>query len=351
MRLKQRQQIIRYKKSINEYDETYYCDTETYVYTGKHELFIITYISKSNDKAKLIDVNTYSNVSDDTYSKEQIAVYKFLDDITGYGEKDIVLCYFHNLRYDYTILEKYLKNLSNICQKDNNVYSLTCYHKKTCIEFRDSYRLISRPLKELPNALGFSKECNKKEAINYEFYKEEHYYNPVVSVSDYKKGLSNDDKIIFDSINSKNKKQFNCMEYMYEYACYDVIVLKKAILKLDGLFIEAMGKYKTVDLKDSLTISSLTNKFVIKNEGFKDIYSLKGNIKKYCSKAVWGGRTAVNINSKNKLLDELIKALDGVSLYPSAICRIADEGGFSTGKGVIMKEDDFKIFDSFSRWV
>ena len=68
-------------------------------------------------------------------------------------------------------------------------------------------------------------------------------------------------------------------------------------------------------------------------EGVYDgVYEIKGNLRAYVSKAIYGGRVCVNTKYKKKLINEKISDYDGVSLYPSAIKRLCRESGLPKGK-------------------
>ena len=57
------------------------------------------------------------------------------------------------------------------------------------IEFRDSYKLFSKPLAELPKMFSMDKSLHKKEAIGYDYYTNETIHNNKVSIDEYKTHL------------------------------------------------------------------------------------------------------------------------------------------------------------------
>ena len=304
----------------------FYADCETYVNGTNHNLFLLGCVSESNDCVSMWKVNNDN--------QPENVVKSFLNYITkGNEPKDTIICYFHNLKYDYHILERYL-NMTGKVLKDNQVYSVKVRFYKYNIEFRDSYKLIPHGLGKFKKIFDLDAEFGKKEAIAYTYYTEENF-GKRVDISLYRTFLKEEDKYIFDDIiknectYDKKTNTFDPLSYYLEYLRLDCLTLKKGLEKFNTLILEITGN---LSIYHCLTISSLTDKYMINNGAYDGVYSVKGNLREYISRAVYGGRVCVNEKYKKKVVEGKISDYDGVSLYPSAIKRLCSEIGLPTGE-------------------
>ena len=321
----------------------FYADCETFVTGPRHELYLIGVVGSNDDKVQIFNVcNTYGD------TPEQSIVYKFLKYMTNNGKNKDVIVYFHNMKYDYNILERYL-NLSNApCRKGSYLYSVKCRYKGCTIEFRDSYKMLNFPLSKFGVNLDLPKEYRKKEAIAYEYYTKENG-NIRAKVCEYMKLLSVEERVIFLNYLNKDKVKyeydginFNAVKYYTDYLKLDCLVLKKGFEKFNKIVVEDITKGK-MDVFGSLTISSLTNTYMNLEGAFDGCCEYKGNTRAYIAKAVYGGRVCVNKESKKKVLSGKIADYDGVSLYPSAIHRLCkDLGGLPKGKPTRFLPEELK---------
>ena len=324
--------------------DIWYADSETYTKNvDSHELQLLGYTNDTDDFTHI------NNVNDPVFgASPQQMVYEFLKVITKNGTKN-VLCYFHNVKYDYFILEKYL-TVKSRCEKGGQIYNVVCRYKNVEVEFRDSFKIIPFALAKFGKEFNLPEEIRKKEAISYEYYTRENN-DQRIPTSEYKKLLCNKDKVIFEDVVKKctsydaTDKTFNPMTYYKEYLRLDCLVLKKGIQKFDGLIKEITeGK---MSVYESLTISSLTDKYMKLKGAYDGVYEVKGNLRAYIAKAVYGGRVCVN----EKYLKEVIKGkfadYDGVSLYPSAINRLCRTSGLSLGKAKRLTSDLFGNWEKY----
>ena len=332
----------------------FYADCETYVnpeHVIKHELQLLGVVSDKNDYVDIL------NVCDDAYqganvNPEQMVINKFMDILTNNGKQD-ALCYFHNLKYDFNILIAGL-NIKDICEKDNQLYSVKIIHKKRTIELRDSYKLVPFGLAKFQKEFGLKEEYGKKEAIAYEYYTRENNEQRI-NIEEYKKCLSYEEQDIFlNEIKTnghnyeydEDDNMFNPMEYYKEYLKLDCLVLKKGLQKFDSL-IDEITKGQ-MSIYRCLTISSLTDKFMNVMGAYEDIYEMTGNLKAYVAKAVYGGRVCVNKKYKGKVINGEISDYDGVSLYPSAIRRLCRQFGLPTGKAKRYLKDEYENWEKMN---
>ena len=318
----------------------FYADAETFVTGEKHELQLLGVVSSTSDMVDIYDVNdpVYQGT---TVSREQSVVYAFLNTITGVGKHN-ALCYFHNLKYDYNVLEKYF-SLSKKCDKDGQLYNIILTHKNCEVELRDSLKTITFRLAQFQKEFSLPKEFGKREAIVYEYYTNENH-NKIIHIDEYMKLLPNSKLEIFKvnmltepSYDAENKT-FNPLEYYKEYLRLDCLVLKKGLEKMDSTIREITeGK---MSIYERLTISSLTDHYMIKEGSYDGVCSIQGNLRAYVASAITGGRVNVNPEYIKKVVEGKISDYDGVSLYPSAINRLCREIGFPTGKAVKYNKDE-----------
>jgi len=338
-----------YKEVIDETDEEetkevkvrnyiFYADCESYVNVQPHKLFMLGVVGEKSDCVNIYQVNN-------EISPEQV-VCRFLNRVISNTDvKDKKIVYFHNIKYDYHLLEPYL-NIKSKVLKDNQLYSVSIIFYGHTIELRDSFKLIPQALSKFKKMFDLNDSYGKKEAIAYTYYKPENYGN-IVNIDDYRTLLKEEDKETFNnnmetepSYNKKNKT-FNPLDYYVEYLRLDCLTLKKGLQKYNENIKEITGN---LSIYDSLTISSLTDKYMKLNGAHDGIFEVCGNLREYIGKAIYGGRVSVNEKYKMKVVEGKISDYDGVSLYPSAINRLCREIGLPTGEGKRLNGKDWKSF-------
>ena len=329
-------------------------DTETLVnpeYYSEHSLFLIGYSHIEEDEVKIINVCDYDDLS--FITREKRAVNTFLDDITrgiditNKGKHNIsAVVYFHNLKYDFSVLSKHL-SIKSICEKDGQIYNVVVRYKKYNIEFRDSYKMIPIGLPKFNEELGLDDDIDKKEAISYKYYTEKNY-NRDVHIDEYMKHLSSDLHSVFianmkeeTSYNSRTG-YFNPFAYYKKYLKYDVLTLKAGLKKFDEIICEITDGM--VSVYGRLTISSLTDAYMNMRGVYEDVYEIRGNLRHYVSKSIYGGRVCVNKKYEKTLIEGQVSDYDGVSLYSSAIDRLCKEGG-GIPKGKAKRFDKGELSD------
>ena len=310
----------------------FFADTETIVSNGEHEIYKIGVISKNRKEPRIYSANTDWISSLFTYVKQNLT-----------DKKRTPIMYFHNLKYDFIASLKKHVICSEPVIKDNTIYRITIEHFGFKIELRDSYKLIARKLKDFTDIFKLPDDLKKKEAINYTFYNKKTLETTKHNVEEYIKTFKEEEKTIFYEALDKNefeydkfKKTFNANKYYNYYLKYDVLILKEGLLKLNEIIKTITGldgKPEINIFSKSLTISSIAHNYMVKNGAYKDVYKLSGNIREFVSKAIYGGRVNVYEPIRGKVMERLINDFDAVSLYPSAMARLADENmGLPKGK-------------------
>ena len=327
----------------------YYADCESFVYNPRsiHELYLLGYVSSDND---IVSIRV---------TQEQLpekVVTRWMHDMTS-GGKNNAICYYHNLKYDYHLLEKYLPLMSKVV-KDNSIYSVTLKYKGRTIELRDSFKLIPFALAEFAENFKLPEKYKKKEAIAYTYYTPDNH-DDRINTSVYRELLSNEEKEIFDrnvvkcisyyqnvNLNGEIEETFNPLTYYKDYLKLDCLVLKYGMKKFNEIILGITDK--KLSIYDKLTISSLTDAYMIINGAYDGVYEVKGNLREYISKAVYGGRVCVNEKYKKKVIEGKISDYDGVSLYPSSINRLCREVGLPKGKAKRFSDQQISYANSQS---
>ena len=340
------QREVTYEPKEKKESDIWYADTETRtnrLSLSNHQLLLLGFVDMKSD-----NVTIYSPFDKLNYVKkyepQQKLIFRFVDVLTQRQTRKNVICYFHNLKYDYKILEKWL-NVVDKCEKDNQIYNVVCRYGKSRIEFRDSYKLIDKPLSKFGEAFNLKKGICKKEAIAYDYYTTENH-NKYIKTSTYRKHLSRKDKLTFDNIIKQHSTYdsktdtFNPTEYYKEYLTYDCLTLKHGLEAFNKTILDITDN--KMSIYDNLTISSFVDEYMLSQGVYDGVYEMTGNLRNYLAKAVYGGRVAVNKKYVKKLIEEIMSDYDGVSLYPSAIKRLCRELGLFTGKAKRFNKDDLK---------
>ena len=316
-----------YKTKEEIKQKIFVADTETVVCEGEHKFYKIGVIANDEKETEI-------------YSANENWIDKFFNYVkkrTPEGYQAV--CYFHNLKYDFVASLKKHILCSKPVIKDNSIYSVSITHNGITIKLRDSYKLISSPLRDFTKIFKLSDELKKKEAINYTFYKIETLETNNNSVSDYIKNFTDEEKNIFYEAVSNNFNYngdtFNANKYYDYYLKYDCLILKEGLLKFDEIMktITGTNGKKSLSIYDNLTISSLAHQYMLNNGAYDDVWKLSGNIREFVSRAVYGGRVNVYENVRCEVVECIMNDLDATSLYPSAMDRLTNEKmGIPKGK-------------------
>jgi hypothetical protein len=305
--------------------------------------------------------------------------YRVLDSICNKIDKDLnIVMIAHNMRYDLSFLSKYLHSI-NCIRAGSKIIGLTGFFKKRKLIIKDSYCMISKPLRDFAKCFGF--ENKEKEIISYDMYNDlvpkywlnnadifydvdeinNKYYAPSGKSADF---LNNIKKWNLRGDNNK----FDIMKYASIYCEMDCIILKDGYKKFREWITEAFE----VDIRSFYSIASCADR-ILKNKGcYDNTFSLSGAPRLFISESVVGGRTMTSQNKKAKyanfekinfdkkynnkeeeiieIKNNLIKNIndfDGVSLYPSSMYRM---DGFIKGKPKVIVNktyDDLKTKDFY----
>ena len=339
----------------------YFADIETDVNSGKHIPILIRF-TKTGDN--IDDGFTYERQQNDN---DHTLYNRFMNSLVNktYGY-DKVIVYFHNLKYDYHTLKKFIFHMGAPCEKDGQFYSVKILFKKRLFEFKDSAKLAQMPLRDFQKSFQLPEDLNKKEAIAYRYYTIYNMQDLVVNVKDYEKFLKDNEKETFmkslkenpDFRYNKENQTFNPIAYYKYYLKYDTFIMMKGLEKFEQIINdiikglnETFNKNYTVSMFDYLTISSLTHAIMGMYGAYDDVFEMSGNLREFCGNFVTGGRVQVNQEYVKKLIEEKLADYDGVSLYPSSINRLCKEFGLPKGKAKQIQTKDKKELDKFDYYM
>ena len=318
------QKPYEYNDKESEDYSIFYADTEAMVSEGEH-LCLLTGIVKDGEKH--VEICKYNPDKPNKHVQDMLS---YADLLSGRQQK--VIIYFHNLKYDLAVLKKHM-HIIDICEKDGAIYSVKTIFRKRIIELRDSYKLFNQPLDTFGATFGLSPGMCKKEAIGYTYYKTTNMKKKKHRVSEYIKHIKEKDKELFMEILKSDPrfgydgKYFRAMKYYKYYLKYDCLVLMNGFKVFESKIKDLTG----LCIHDSLTISSLANKYFASRGSFTDLYTVCANIRDYLSKSIVGGRCTVLESAVKKYINTQLVDYDACSLYPSAIYRLCLEMGLPRG--------------------
>ena len=327
--IKDEQKPYKYKPKESKEKAIYYADCETFTQpfglinsnsnnsdgtiNDNHRLLAIGLSNDIDDTTVIYSIDDKKYITNDYDDIRRQMTNDFLRNmVSNSGDKEII-CYFHNLKYDYNILIPYLYIIDK-CEKNNQLYSVSVLFNRKKITFQDSYKIISMSLSKFKDNFGLTGELGKMEAIAYDYYKEENI-GLLIKPEEYEKLLPIKEVNIFremvKSFDFENQTVFNPYTYYKDYLRLDCLTLKHGLKKFNEQVCDI--KHSNLKIYDYLTISSITDTYMGKNDAYDGVCSVRFNLRDYINKAVYGGRVSVNELYKKKVIHGKISDYDGVS--------------------------------------
>jgi len=251
----------------------------------------------------------------------------------------------HNAGYDYKLLIQYLFSVSVIsrgtglisCQaKYKNKSSATVYN----IRIKDSYKLISMPLRDFGDCFQLTQE---KEVMPYKIYTKYNLGKRYLRMSDINRiqHFSDDDATQFEANCHKwglvEGGMVDIIEYSSIYCRIDCEVLRNGY----NTFKRWMQETTDLDIDYILTLPSLANQFLQNSGVFEGTCLLSGTPRAFIQQCIVGGRTMTAENEKQHLADVKMADFDAVSLYPSAMERM----GFLQGRPKVLTNLTYEFLE------
>tara|TARA_R110001592_G_scaffold104960_3_gene295255 strand:+ start:7482 stop:10946 length:3465 start_codon:yes stop_codon:yes gene_type:complete len=244
----------------------------------------------------------------------------------------------HNVAYDFRFVVKYLISI-NALEKGNGMMSgdAVYVNKKTKqiirIKFKDSYKLITMPLRKFGKCFQLDQG---KEVMPYDIYTEKNVAKQFVAIDEILKSVyikdDEDKKILLNNI-----KKWKCggelvdiIRYSLIYCRIDCEVLEKGYNKFRGWILKDL---KGIDIDNVLTISSVAMLYMRIANCFEGVYKVAGVPRDFQQKCLVGGRCMTRDNKKWIINEDQVD-YDAVSSYPSALYRMK---GFLKGAPKVLK--------------
>jgi hypothetical protein len=227
----------------------------------------------------------------------------------------------HNATYDYRFIVNYLYNLQEL-SRGNRLISATGMFRKVPIQVKDSYHLITMPLRDFPKT--FQIKNTQKEIMPYDLYTKERVANPCISIEEGLSFVADDDKEQFvKNIRSWSgvlceNETYNILEYSAYYCKMDCEILESGYNTFRKWILEAFS----LDVDTILTSASLAHKYFIQGDCYEGVNALSGVPQMFIQKCVVGGRVMCAENKKNYISSYVGNDFDATSLYPSAMARL-----------------------------
>jgi hypothetical protein len=328
----------------------FYADYETIQHNGIQKAFSIGF--------------TYENITKTfyNYTLEDIeynnAFTNCINAIAEIGkEADDIIIYFHNLKFDFNFIEKFCY-MKKIVKKSSNIWSASFNwnlpdKQNIKIEVRDSYKIISSPLSKFQRE--FELDIGKKDFIAYKFFNIktinqittnlEYYWDALIKefpdkADSYEEFLEVNKEFIKER---NGKLRLFHMRMMDDYLKLDCQTLSQGFMK----FAQIMKEGLRLNVYNFLSSASLADYYLKRENCYKNIYAIKGNLRNFIMKAMVGGRVATRHNKKI-VIDGKIDDFDAVSLYPSAMKRLKEDSfGLPAGKAKLVQDlDNIDVFDN-----
>ncbi len=334
------------KKSV------FYADIESFVNGDLHDGFMCGIMKDSGNEPKIFTIEESDQGGKWLHNAFDYAVKKSQPD-------EEIIIYFHCLKYDFSVMKKHV-NIIDICEKDGLIYSQTIMtinrygldNEPRKIKMVDSYKMAGFKLADFNKTFKLDKNLDKKEAIGYTYYTKENYMNRC-EISEYIEHVKRKErKTFYENMKQLGPefdydaltKTFSPIKYYKYYLHYDVLVLCKGMLTLR----ESLKAITGLDMYNSLTISSITDKFVKKEGCYDGVQEVCGNLRHYIAQATPGGRVHANTDYVKKTVKKMIEDFDACSLYPSAMYRMCREMGVCIGQCKRLETHNLKDIEKFS---
>jgi len=240
----------------------------------------------------------------------------------------------HNATYDFRFLIEYLRNVSELA-RGNKLISGKGRFNDFEIEIKDSYHLITMPLRNFPKVFGIANTI--KEVMPYTLYTDDNITKRNIPIQDALNILPEDEHEQFlNNIkrwNLQDGDSYDIIKYSSYYCEIDCKILYQGYTTFRKWILETFS----LDIDNILTGASLAHQYFV-NEGCYDGVNELGGVPQYFIQGcVVGGRVMCAENKKIKLND-VVNDFDAVSLYPSAMYRM---DGFLKGVPKVIENLDY----------
>lgn len=311
-----------------DYEQIIYLDFETDTSDGLHKPYLCHYVIDGDEKK----INRFVGGQ---------CAFDFLKSLTC-----DTLIYAHNAGYDFKFITPYLMNMKPIMRGSGLICCTAKFHnivldKYVNLYIKDSYKLISSPLSKFGKMFSLDQE---KELLPYSIYTTKNIKDRFVSLDKLKECRELENKTDYDRFLSNCNKwnvliqdKVDIIEYSSVYCRYDCIVLCKGLNK----FRDWMLEVSKIDIHNCVSIPSLVHQYFIDNDVYQGVYEISGIPRHFIQKCVIGGRCMTSENKKIRKEECILNDFDAVSLYPSAMKRLGEIGGFLKGVPKVLTDKTY----------
>jgi hypothetical protein len=240
----------------------------------------------------------------------------------------------HNATYDFRFLISYLRNVSELA-RGNKLISAKGRFNDNEIEIKDSYHLITMPLRNFPKVFGIANTI--KEVMPYTLYTHDNIEKRYVNIDEALLLLPKDEHEQFmaniERWNLRKDDTYDIIKYSSLYCEIDCKILYEGYFT----FRKWIKDTFKLDIDYILTGASLAHQYFIKEGCYEGVNELGGVPQFFIQGCVVGGRVMCADNKKITLND-VINDFDAVSLYPSAMFRM---DGFLKGVPKVIENHDY----------
>jgi hypothetical protein len=240
----------------------------------------------------------------------------------------------HNATYDFRFLIQYLRQVSELA-RGNKLISAKGRFNDYDIEIKDSYHLITMPLRNFPKV--FAIENTIKEVMPYTLYTDENISKRFISIQDAIDILPADEQEQFlNNIKRWNLQKDNTYDII-KYSSYYCEIDCKILCEGYNTFRKWILETFKLDIDFILTGASLAHQYFVIQGCYNGVNEIGGVPQLFIQGCVVGGRVMCAENKKIKL-DYVVNDFDAVSLYPSAMYRM---DGFLIGTPKVVENLDY----------
>lgn len=246
----------------------------------------------------------------------------------------------HNITYDIQFLMKHIFCYNPVMRSSNKVCGGSFIYSGITYNLKDTWAILDRKLEKFTD-FGIKIE---KEIMPYDIYTEANVKRQMVPIADALACIKTEaDRNQFLSNIVKlglkvGKDNFRHMAYARFYCERDVNVMMEGYNVFRGWSLNDFG----IDINEYLTISSIADQHFKKEGCYDGCKYICGVSRYYIQKTVVGGRC---MSRRNQMYDirEQLNDFDGVSLYPSAMKRLGEIGGYLRGSPKVIKKSKLNL--------
>lgn len=299
----------------------WFADFETTTNDDKHLPYMLCCCGEDNERFVTEDFHTTIENVDQIWSHKLMQMLNFVHRRSGDKEINI---YFHNLTYDMAFIIPFLPTDQpfDLVEIGGRMLGFKAFipQIRTFVYFKDSYALISSPLRDFGKMFNLEIE---KEIFPYDFYTSDNFKKLVdgrfFRLEEYVEYYHDREAL------TANLQRTGCIDgelvdvhkYAVFYCLHDCWVLRDGFKK----FREQIREVTELDIVNYLTLPSIAYSFLRKEGVFEGCYNLCGQPLFFMRKCILGGRCMLARNEKQNVMGNL-SDFDAVSLYPSSMARI-----------------------------